>query len=454
MTARLRKVDLPDFGADLIQPEIPDSAYAARADEAHRRAACDWLVVYSDREHFGNIAFLSGFEPRFEEALLLLGPYGRRVLLTGNECEGYAVVTGLPNIEVLLAQSLSLPGQDRSQYPRLVDRLRDAGIKAGDSVGLVGWKYLQPAEDEEPDTGFYVPAAYLQMLRRAIGPYGSIKDATSVLMHPESGLRAVVDADQIAAWEWAATRASLYVWNIVTGVREGDNEFSAAARMNYAGDPVNCHTMFSRAGKSEHIVGLRSPRGHKLMRGDCVTTAVGLWGGLASRAGLFDTGNDAFLKVATSYFDGLCTWYETADIGVEGGVLHDAVVAKLAEGGLRSALNPGHLTGHEEWMNSPVRPGSKEKIVSGMPFQVDVIPTPMPAGWALNCEDAVTFADAALRAEIAAKHPNCMARIEARRAFMRDEIGIDLKTNILPLSSTPLCLPPFWLKADHLLVAG
>jgi hypothetical protein len=450
--ARLRKITIPDFAETGLQPEIPAATFASRADAAYARAGCDWLVVYADREHFGNIAFLSGFEPRFEEALLLLGPKGRRVLLAGNECEGYAVVAGLPNLEVLLAQSLSLPGQDRSQHPRVADRLRDAGIKTGDSIGLIGWKYLERNEDDEPETGFFVPAAYVQMLRRAVGPSGVIKDATRVLMHSENGLRAIVDADQIAAWEWAATRASRMVWNMVSGVREGDDEFIAASRMGYAGDPVNCHTMFSSAGPGEHIVGLRSPRGRKLQRGDCVTTAVGLWGALSSRAGLFDTDNDAFLEVASSYFDALCAWYETADIGVEGGALHDAVVGKLAQGGLRSALNPGHLTGHEEWMNSPVRPVSKEKIASGMPFQVDVIPVPMPAGWALNCEDAVTFADAGLRGEIAAKHPDCMARIDARRAFMRNELGIDVKANILPLSSTPLCLPPFWLKADLLLV--
>jgi len=37
-----------------------------------------------------NIMFLSGFEPRFEEAFLLLGANGRRVLIAGNECESYA----------------------------------------------------------------------------------------------------------------------------------------------------------------------------------------------------------------------------------------------------------------------------------------------------------------------------------------------------------------------------
>ncbi len=450
MTIELRPVTIPDFGHIGHQPQIPAETYAARVAAAYSRAGCDWLVVYADREHLGNIAFLTGFEPRFEEALFLAGPRGERVLLTGNECESYAPVAGLPDITVLLAQSLSLPGQDRSTYPRLSDRLRDAGLKSGDSVGLVGWKYLEPFEDDEPHTAFFVPAAHVQAIRRAIGS-GDLRDVTTVLMHPANGLRAIIDADQIAAFEWSACRASDAVWRMVSGARPGDDQFLAASRMGYAGDPVNCHTMFSGAGPGEPLIGLRSPRTRKLAKGDAVTCAVGFWGALASRAGLLDTENDDFLKVSAGYFDALCTWYETADIGVAGGDLHTAVVDKLAQAGLRSALNPGHLTGHEEWMHSPVRPGSTERIVSGMPFQVDVIPVPMPPGWGLNCEDAVTFANDALRTELAERHPATASRIEARCLFMRDELGVDVKANILPLSNTPLCLPPFWLRTNHLL---
>ena len=100
-------------------------------------------------------------------------------------------------------------------------------------------------------------------------------------------------------------------------------------------------------------------------------------------------------------------------------------------------------------MHTPVRLSSTDRIRSGMPFQVDVIPVPMPAGQALNCEDPVTFADEALRAELAARHPDCAARIEKRRTFMRDVLGVEVKPSILPLSATPLMLPPFWLTAER-----
>jgi hypothetical protein len=452
MPVSLKAVSLPDFGTSPEQPKIPAAIYEKRVASAYARAGCDWLAVYADREHFGNMAFLTGFEPRFEEAFLLLGPKGRRVLVTGNESESYAPVAGLTGLEVMRAQTLSLMAQDRTQQPRLADVLAGAGITAGDNVGLVGWKYLEPEEDDEAGSAFFVPAAYVRMFERLVGAGGSLRDATPVLMHPETGARSVIDADQIAAFEWAATRCSLALWKIVSRVREGDSEFDCVARMGYAGDPLNVHTMFASAAPGEAVIGLRSATARRPKRGDGVTTAIGLWGALSSRAGLFDTENDGFLAHAKAYFEGLCTWYDAADIGVTGGDLYRAVAEKLASAGLRSALNPGHLTGHEEWHHSPVRPGSSEKLRSGMPFQIDVIPTPLPAGQALNCEDAVTFADAALRAELTERHPATMQRIEARRSFMREALGVDVKASILPLSSTPLYLPPFWLRPGHVLV--
>lgn len=318
-------------------------------------------------------------------------------------------------------------------------------------MGLVGWKYLEPLEDEAPETAFFVPAVHVQAFQRAVGASGRLRDVTQVLMHPENGVAVTIDADQIAAFEWAATRSSLAMWRIVSGVREGDSEFDAVSRMGYAGDALNVHTMFASASKGEPVIGLRSATGRKPRRGNGVTAAVGHWGGLSSKAGLFDVENDTFPAIAKGYFRGLISWYETAAIGVEGGTLHEAVISALAKSNLRPALNPGHLGGYEEWTHSPVRPGSADRIRSGMHFQVDIIPTPIADGWALNCEDAVVFADEALRAELEVK-PAVFKRMAARRDFMKDKLGVELRLDILPLSSRPLYFAPFWLSSDNVLV--
>jgi Xaa-Pro aminopeptidase len=451
MTFTLRPVRLPDFDVPHARPEIPAATYAARADAAYARAGSDWLVVYADREHLANMAFLTGFEPRFEEALLILGKGGRRILVTGNESGSYAVLAGLPGLELMLCQTLSLLGQPREAAPNLEDVLAEIGICPGDTIGLVGWKYLGSEEWRGRLPTFLAPAFIVDTLRAVAGDPAAVIDVTSVLMHPENGLRAVVDVHEIAAMEWAAVRASAAVWRIVQGTREGDDEFSAASRMAYAGEPLSCHVMFASASPGSPVIGLRSPNGRKLAKGDGVTTAVGYWGGLSCRAGLFTDHDDDFLDTAKAYFHGLVEWYEIADIGIAGSEIFAAVTEALDDRGLGQALNPGHLIGHDEWVHTPVRPGSAERLRSGMPFQVDIIPVPMRDNWALNLEDSVTFADEALRSDLARLYPDVHARIEARRAFVRNEIGIELKPSILPMSHAPLALPPFWLASEKIL---
>ena len=99
----------------------------------------------------------------------MLGPRDRRVLVVGNEGLGYAPEAGLPGLDVALAQSMSLMGQDRSAKPALEAVLKDAGLKAGQTIGLVGWKYLEPAEWDEAQPGFFVPHAFVALLAEIAG---------------------------------------------------------------------------------------------------------------------------------------------------------------------------------------------------------------------------------------------------------------------------------------------
>ena len=99
-----------------------------------------------------------------------------------------------------------------------------------------------------------------------------------------------------------------------------------------------------------------------------------------------------------------------------------------------------------------MRPGSPDRVVSGMVFQCDIIPDSWAAGWAANCEDTVAIADEKLRAELAARHPEVAARIEARRRLMVEQLGIEIADEILPLSCIPAYFPPFWLSPEQALV--
>jgi Xaa-Pro aminopeptidase len=450
MTITWREITLPDFGPLGERPTIPASLYAARCARAYAAAGADWLIVYGDREHYANLTYLTGYDPRFEEGILLLGAGERRILLVGNEGIDYAGLLTLP-LDIVLCQSLSLPGQDRSRAPRLDDVLRAAGLAAGQSLALVGWKGVESDEWAGRFPSFFAPAILVDTLRDLAGDPAALRDATPVLLHPTEGLRAITEIEQIVAFEWAAARATAAVRRIQVGVRPGMTELEAVGQMGYEGDPLSTHVLF--ASGTGTIVGLGSAGSRRIARGDGITTGFGYWGGLCARAGMVDDANTAFLEqLAYPYFRGLVAWYETVGVGVTGGTVFERVTSTLAEGGLRSALNPGHLTGHDEWVHSPMVAGGTGTLRSGMAFQCDVIPTPAPAGWALNCEDPVVFADEALRADLAARYPAVWSRITARQQFMRDSLGIAIGDDVLPLSTIPAYLAPLWLAPNTVLV--
>ncbi len=92
--------------------------YAARLLRLRQRLAAqklDALVIYGDREHFANISWTTGFDPRFEEAICIVAPGRAPTLLAGNEGYPYAE-TANGEFEPVLWQPLSLMGQPRDKY--------------------------------------------------------------------------------------------------------------------------------------------------------------------------------------------------------------------------------------------------------------------------------------------------------------------------------------------------
>src|SRR5215213_3265043 len=132
----LRQVPLPKEVATAAPPAIDTAEYERRCNETLALAGTPWVAVYGDREHSANLLFLTGFDPRFEEALLLLGPAEQRVLLVGNEGIVHAAIAGLP-LQIELFQGFSLMGQPRESTP-LLDRVLDGlGLASADQVGVV-----------------------------------------------------------------------------------------------------------------------------------------------------------------------------------------------------------------------------------------------------------------------------------------------------------------------------
>jgi hypothetical protein len=449
--ARLATIDLPDFGMPAAMPGIPPALYAARLERLRERADArgyDRLVVYADREHSANLAWLTGFDPRFEEAILVVGPAGEPAILVGNECHGMAGAAPLP-LRRHLFQDLSLPNQPRDRSLPLRETLAAEGIGSGGRVGVVGWKTFAGRETME------VPAYLVDELRGLTGPAGLVENATDLLIDAGDGLRVVNEVEQLAYLEWAACQTSDGVRRLLAGLRPGMTEQEAVRLLRWNGTPLSCHVMLTAGPRAS--LGLLSPGDRPIARGDQFTTAFGIWGALNCRAGFVveDASElpagirDYVDRLVGPYFEAVAEWYGALRVGQTGGALQAIVDRHLGDPFFGIFLNPGHHIGLDEWVASPVGPGSTIELRSGMALQVDIIPATGTDYFTTNIEDGIALADASLRAALAERFPDAWSRIEARRRFMAGALGIDLHPDVLPFSNLAGFLPPFLLRPDR-----
>lgn len=97
-------MSLPEFGEPTVMPLVARNTYEARTDALMAlgaKAGFDAFAVHGDREHAANVANLSGYDPRFEETLLVIVPVKQPRLLVGNEGWGYAEIRDGPYERVL-----------------------------------------------------------------------------------------------------------------------------------------------------------------------------------------------------------------------------------------------------------------------------------------------------------------------------------------------------------------
>ncbi|HWP63752.1 MAG TPA: aminopeptidase P family N-terminal domain-containing protein [Candidatus Binatia bacterium] len=451
LTAHPVELSLPDFGEPRRQPKLPPAVYVARLERLRERAEAagyDRLVVYADREHSANLAYLTGFDPRFEEAILVVGPVGEPAILVGNECYPLAGAAPLP-MRRHLFQDLSLPNQPRDRSRALADILREEGIARGTTVGLVGWKTYRDPEASD------APAYLVDELRRLVGGGGSVRNATNLLIDPADGLRVTNEVEQLAAFEAAACHTSTGVRRLLFGLRPGMTEREAVGLLGWNGSPLSCHLMLTAGPRA--ALGLLSPSDRAIERGDPLTVAYGVWGALNCRAGfvvedateLPPTIADYVERLVAPYFVAIAEWYRALRVGQTGGVLWSTIERRLGDPFFGVRLNPGHAIHLDEWVCSPIWAGSTVELRSGAYLQVDVIPATGGPYFTTNIEDGVALADESLRAEFAARYPDAWARIEARRRFMAEALGIELHPDVLPFSNLPAYLPPFLLRPER-----
>jgi hypothetical protein len=416
----------------------------------------DVLVVYGDREHFANLRYLCGFDPRFEEAALVVGRNRPLSLVVGNEGLEYAAGLAI-EVDCLLAQSFSLPGQDRSKAPRLDRVLRAAGVHEGSKVGVAGWKSFRSDEMVDGRPFFAVPHFLIEALAAATGAGGALTDASDILTAPGTGMRTSASPAEVAELEYGAAHASGHVAAAIAALRPGMTELELATHLQLNGYPNSCHPMIISGDHG--LLPLRSPSGRRIETGDTLFIAIGLWGGLTARAGLV-AASEADLSPTTlnyptdfaaKYFRLTKRWYESVAVGVRCRDVFDNVARLLREMPFSLSLNPGHYTHADEWVNSAFTDDSRSVLASGSMLQCDMIPTGMPAWAVCNIEDTVCIADEAFRSELYGTYPELAERVRLRRHFLTDIVGIRPSDDVIPLSNLPAWFPPLLLNPSSIL---
>ena len=432
----IAKLELPDFGAPSTIPEIPAKCYAERQRKLRLRmdeAELNCLLVYADREHSANMSYLTGFDPRFEEALFVMAPDNRNTLIVGNECRG---VVGDLRIEcdILLCQEFSLMGQDRSQSWDLRPLLNEAGIRTGTHCGAVGWKSLMEGRLE-------LPAWIVQLIKEESGI--PAVNANDLLMHPQTGLRIRNEPEQIAFFEYAATRTSESVLALLRDLEPGRRAFELARVYDGGGLPNSCHPMVSFGSSIPN--GMASPSNAKLNEGDSLTCALGIWGSLTCRAGLvvrdplaFKSGKGADVwAVIENYLHVVKSWYASIHVGARAAEVWAAADTARDPDLYSFCVNTGHYIHLDEWVCSPFEKGSEATLPSNAAIQADIIPVPTVQGINVNMEDGFILADETLRGTLQEQYPDMYQRCITRRNFMTGTLGYELSDDILPLGNTP-----------------
>lgn len=458
---RLIQTDWPEFGVAACPP--PPSATELEARIGALRVCMDerkltHAVVYADREHFANLAYLTGFDPRFEEALLIVGMKSKPLIVVGNECEAYLGFSSLYSSGEMRHerfQSFSLLDQPREQSRPLRTILAEEGISRTSRIGAVGYKYFSPGEHTDPEHALDIPSYIADTLRELAG-HDNVTNATDIFMHPGHGLRARCTAQEIAYFEYSNGQAAEAVKRMIFTLREGmtDHAVIEAGRLN--GDPLSCHVTFGTGRNSEY--GLCGPSGEQIRRGQPLAFNVAYWGSNICRAGwiaesaadLPSGASDYVSSFAGPYFEALAAWFELMQLGTPGGRVYELIQDRLPFETFGIYLNPGHLIHLDEWLSSPFYMGSEIPVASGMAIQVDVIPQSKQY-FSTRMEDGIVVADKELRAQLRELAPDCFDRCQKRRRFMREVLGIALPEEVLPLSNTCAIVPPFFLKPKTVL---
>lgn len=418
------------------------------------RSGLDICLVYGDREHFANIEYLTGYDCRFEEGILLVPLEGEMTLLAGNEGFGYSMAIPFP-IKRVYYRNFSLQGQPRCREEVLEHIFQDAGVQAQTRLGVIGYKYHLPEYiPSYPEKTYDLPHYVIEAIFRVCPPE-QVRNATKLMTGLDEGIRLCVhSAKEIAAAEAAAARTSNTLLRLLKGLKPGVIEYRLSESAGSGFAPWCMFPLVNFGGK--HVsLGLRSPDDcTALAEGQACGLCYGIRGSLSSRVGVAAHDEESMgayrphlMSFYGAFFSAMAAWYATLSIGCTGNDLYRAVHNIIGDPSFHVTLNPGHYIGGDEWVNSPSWDGSTHTLKDGAYFQSDIIASGTDPVRTAICEDPLILAGTGLRQELQEEYPQVYERIMARRAVMQ-ELGFQLADEVLPLSNLNGTMFPFMLNLE------
>ena len=430
--------ETPQMTGQEYKDRIKMAFYGCKSSITH-------LMIYADREHFSNVEYFTGYDPRFEEALLILEKDNTATIIVGNEGYGYAKKISY-DIDIVIFPTFSLPGQPKNKNIKLLNILKKTGINRQSKVGIIGWKCFDKDDYENFQNQFDIPCFIMNEVLEAADK-NNVFNATSVLIGNKDGLRNYLDPKELILCEISGTKSSRSVFALLSNLKVGMNELEASKYLAIDGDPLGTHPNVNFGDNI--FYGLASPTTSRILKeGDIVGAGMSYRRSMIHKVSYFvkdgsqlDPKYDQLYDI---YFKAITNWYETMDVDSTGGEIYKTVEDALGSySKLGISLNPGHLIHTDEWTNSPFTKESNVKIRSGMAIQCDFTSALPHLGFCVHAEDGIIIADHQTQSVLNKIAPKSYQRMKTRQMFMRDVLGINIKDCVLPTSDMPAVIFPY-----------
>ncbi len=448
----LRKIAKPFKEINLFPVILSESTLKQRYKnvvDKMKQKNYDAMIIYADLEHGSNFEYLTGFLPRFEEALLIVFSEGQAELVLGNENLNKASKARI-DAKAIHMPVFSLPNQPMYDCKSIDLCLNTSRIKRAKRIGITGWK-LFSSELKNQEDCYDLPYFVIDAIKK-VCPHAELKNSTGLFIG-ENGVRVTNNEEELAHYEFGAALAGRCMQDAMDNISLGKNEMEIAEHLSALGQKHNVVTIMSTGERFEKAN--LYPGRKMIKKGDRISITTGYKGGLQSRCGYAVCGKDELPEkektyvetVVIPYFQAVKTWIEQIHIGMTGGELYEVIDNVFPKEIYGWNLNPGHLCADEEWLCSPIYKDSKEIIQSGMIFQIDIIPS--VAGYqGASCESGVALADEDLRNKIRKHFPEMWERVCKRKTYMKNELGICVPEEVMPMSSMTAYYRPYLLNKD------